>query len=56
MIDRVIAAVAFAGFAVFIGVIVGFVQEIDLIVICGVVFVMAGFDFVRELWLNKYTN
>ena len=47
--ERVIAIVALATLIGFMGIVLGFVTEPDLIVITVIVLVMAGYDFYRQL-------
>lgn len=48
MLDRILQLLALACLGAFIGVILIFVQETDLIVICSIVLVMAAYEF--RLW------
>lgn len=47
--DRIIALVAFAAFATFIGILMAYVQHTDLLVICALVLVMCFVD----LWITS---
>ena len=47
--DIVMAVIGLAGLAIFLGIIIWRVPQVPLIVVFTVVFVMAAFDFWREL-------
>lgn len=49
MRDVVLALFALAGLVVFLGIIVWRVPEVPLIVVFGVVFLLAAYDFLLEL-------
>ncbi len=53
MTDKIIAALALAGFAAFIAVLVIFVREIDLIIVSVIGLLLAGYDFYRDLFRSK---
>ncbi len=47
MLDRVLALVSMACFVVFVGILIAYVKEPDLIIICLIVITMAVFDFFQ---------
>jgi Ni,Fe-hydrogenase III small subunit len=54
MIDRIIAVLALAGLAVFLGVfVVRLPRETDLLIVLGVVFLMAAADFAITLFRRR---
>jgi Ni,Fe-hydrogenase III small subunit len=54
MIDRIIAVLALAGLAVFLGVfVVRLPRETDLLIVLGVVFLMAVADFAITLFRRR---
>lgn len=50
MTDKILALMALATLAGFLGIIVSFVPEPDLVIIVAVVILMTCFDFFRELF------
>jgi len=46
MLDKALAAISIASLAVFVGVLIAYISEIDLMVVSVVVLVMAAYDFV----------
>lgn len=50
MMDRIIGIAALALLVGFMGILIGFVPEIDLGIVLTVVVVMAGYDFYRSLF------
>ncbi len=52
MLDKVLALISMACFVVFIGILIAYVREPDLIIICLIVVTMAVFDFF-QLTRNK---
>lgn len=53
MRDVVLAVAALAAFATFVGVLIYEVPNLDLVIVVGIVLVMAGFDFARELFTKR---
>jgi hypothetical protein len=47
--DRILGVLALAGFLAFLGVLIGFVPEPDLIVVCIVVASLAAWDFWKMI-------
>ena len=54
IIDSVLALLALAGFAVFLGIIAVYVKEPVLVLIFVVCAAMAAFDFARDIIANHY--
>lgn len=53
MRDILLAILGLAGFAIFCGVLIGFVPHIDLVIVVLLVLAMTAFDFFRELFRNR---
>ncbi len=51
--DRIIGIAALALLVGFMGILIGFVPEIDLGIVLTVVVVMAGYDFYRSLFARR---
>ncbi|GHD51369.1 hypothetical protein GCM10017083_25750 [Thalassobaculum fulvum] len=51
--DKVIGVAAIALLAGFMGILVGFVPDIDLVIVVAVVVAMAGYDFYRSLFAKQ---
>ena len=49
MTDRFLAALSLAGLAAYFAILIGFVPELDLTVVIVVCFLLATYDFWREL-------
>jgi hypothetical protein len=47
--DRILAVVSMAALIAFLGILVFFVNRLDLTIVVVVVVIMAGYDFYREL-------
>ena len=47
--ERFVALTALAGFVLFVGVLVWFVREIDLLIVVLIGVVLAGYDFYKTL-------
>lgn len=54
--ERFVAIVAFASFAIFNLVTVGFIREPDLTIITVIVLALAGFDFWKSLAAKRNGN
>jgi hypothetical protein len=53
MRDVLLALAALAAFATFVGILIYEVPQLDLVIVVGIVFVMAAFDFARELFAKR---
>lgn len=53
MIDRVIGIAAIAVLIGFMGILVGFVPDVDLVIIIAIVVAMAGYDFYWSLFKGR---
>ena len=53
MLDRLIGLVAIAFLIGFVGILIGFVPDIDLVIIIGVVVIMACYDFYISLFKGR---
>jgi hypothetical protein len=53
MRDVLLALAALAAFATFVGILIYEVPRLDLVIVVGIVFVMAAFDFARELFAKR---
>lgn len=53
MIDRILALMALATFAVFVGTVPLFVPDIDLIIVTAFAVCLAAYDFWREIGNRK---
>lgn len=56
MLDRIIGLAALATLIGFMGILVGFVPDIDLVIVIAVVVAMASYDFYRSLFLKRNGN
>ena len=50
MMDKVFAAISLVMLFGFVGVVIGFVAEVDLAIVVIVVLLMATYDFWKTLW------
>lgn len=50
MMDKIFAAISLITLIAFVGVVVGFVREVDLAIVIVVVVLMATYDFWKTLW------
>jgi len=53
MMDKIFAAVSLIALFAFVGVVLGFVAEVDLTIVVVVVLLMATYDFWKTLWRGK---
>jgi len=53
MLDRILGLAALAALIGFMGILVGFVPEIDLIIVIAVVVALAGYDFYWALFTRR---
>lgn len=51
--NQLLALISFTLLAIFLGILVFKVMEIDLIIIAGIAVAMAGFDFIRSIKRNE---
>lgn len=51
--NKLLAIISFTLLAVFLGILVFKVMEVDLIIIAGIAVAMAGFDFIRSIKSNE---
>jgi hypothetical protein len=51
--NKFLALISFSLLAIFIGILVFKVMEVDLIIIAGIAVAMAGFDFIRSVKSNE---
>ncbi len=50
MMDKIFAAVSLIMLFGFVGVVIGFVAEVDLAIVVIIVLLMASYDFWKTLW------
>ncbi|MEQ8394304.1 hypothetical protein [Thalassobaculum sp.] len=53
MTDKIIGVAAIATLAAFLAILVGFVHDVDLLIVLAIVVVMAGYDFYRALFSRR---
>ena len=56
MAERIVALAALAGFVLFVGVLIWFVREMDLLIVIIIGVALAGYDFFRTLTKKPETG
>jgi hypothetical protein len=56
MIDRTLAILSLAGLIIFLGVVILYVPDPDLVIVMTLVFAMAAYDFYATAFRNRKKN